>query len=230
MRERMMTGLLLLSILDAMGWTTMREQQIPKGFGGIEGRVVDLEGRSISGARVYAFPVGRPASRQPTTYTDDKGHFYLIPVAVGENMVHAAKEDEGYFDTFFAFFSVDPRANPNVMVYDQRITNGIVVQLGQKGARLVGEVLDARTSQPIPDATLHLAREDGPKNFLDTVLERGTGKFRILVPPIGFRLKVSAPGYKDWYYGKDGSKERAEVIRLTPNATKELLIPLQRIP
>ena len=200
-------------------------------FGAIEGRVLDTQGNPIAGAKVDTYPLDRPdASAPPITYvayTDEKGRFFLDGVLPGRHMVYASKEDQGYPDTFFAFFVADPEAVPKVSVSDKQVTQGVDIRLGEKAAKLVGRVMDARTGQPVEDAEIIFYRADNPSISYTTGPNESEGRFRRLIPSIPFKIKVSAPGYEDWYYRKEGAQDQADVLLLAPNAVEELNISLR---
>jgi hypothetical protein len=55
------------------------------------------------------------------------------------------------------------------------------------------------------------------------------GRLRLLLPPVPVIFKISAPGYQEWWYGADGSEERAEALLIETGSTRELAITLQPI-
>lgn len=197
------------------------------GFGAIEGQVVDAEGDPVSGATVYASNVGHLSGRQPTTYTSEKGGFFLESVPVGRNIVHASKESQGYPNTYFAFFAADAGTVPEVRVYDKKVTRGVVVRLGPRAGTLEGQILDAETRRPVLNATILLTRADNPRIFISRGPEYPDARFHVLVPPVGFRMQVSAAGYEDWHYAKDSSKH--QLVRLASNETRNVIILLHPI-
>ncbi|HEV2704589.1 MAG TPA: carboxypeptidase-like regulatory domain-containing protein [Pyrinomonadaceae bacterium] len=213
--------------LRAVSTHNPREESGPA-FGAIEGRVVDAAGQPLAGAVVEVRPADQMATSGalPVAYTNEEGRFFLDGVTPGTHMIYASKEDDGYPATFLAFFVTDASAIPKVTVYNKQVTEGTLVRLGPKAARLFGRVVDARTGQPVEEAEIILYREDNPDNYFSFGLNADGGRFQRLIPSIGFRMKVSSPGYEDWYYSGTPAREQAEVIRVEPNTTKELLISL----
>ncbi len=209
--------------------TTATKAESGPAFGAIEGQVVDSEGRPLAGAAVEVRPADQTivAGALPVAYTDDQGKFFLDGIAPGTHMIYAAKEDDGYPSTFLAFFVADASSIPKVTVYNKRVTEGTLVRLGPKAARLAGRIVDASTGQPIEEAEIVLYREDNPENYFSFGLNMDAGRFQRLIPPIGFRMKISSPGYADWFYGTDGTREQSQVIRVDPDTTKELLVSLK---
>ena len=199
-------------------------------FGAIEGHIVDETGRGIAGAMVTAIPAGQigPVT-QTVARADAHGRFMLIDLPPGTYLLYAAKEEAGYLSTSYSFFVVNPAAIPKVSVLAQQITQDVVIRLGAKAARLVGRVLDAETGQPIQRAEMMLIRADDPGKYHLTGPNKAGGIFQLIVPTVPFKIKVSAPGYRDWYYGSDGTREKSYVMLIAPDTTKELIIPLQQI-
>jgi hypothetical protein len=213
--------------LRAVSTHNRREEGGPA-FGAIEGRVVDASGKPLAGAVVEVRPADQTAASGalPVAYTNDEGRFFLDGVTPGTHMIYASKEDDGYPSTFLAFFVADATTIPKVTVHNKQVTEGTLVRLGPKAARLFGRVVDGRTGQPVEEAEIILYREDNPDNYFSFGLNADGGRFQRLIPSIGFRMKVSSPGYEDWYYNGIASREQAEVIRVEPNTSKELLISL----
>ena len=217
--------------LRAVSSTATPTEVAGPAFGAIEGRVVDEEGRPLAGAAVEIRPVDQTivAGALPVAYTDDAGKFFLDGIAPGTHMIYASKEEENYPATFLAFFVADPTSIPKVTVYDRQVTEGTIVRLGPKAARLVGRIVDAQTGQPVEEAEIVLYREDNADNYFSFGLNMDAGRFQRLIPPIGFRMKVSSPGYEDWFYGQDETPVRSEVIHVEPDTTKELMISLRPV-
>lgn len=112
----------------------------------------------------------------------------------------------------------------------------IVVRVGPTVARLKGKIMDAATGKwVITDAKdphylgpvmVGFYEANGDHVYMD--LELGCkAEFSVLVPTKPFRISVSAPGYKTWYYGSDGTKEHAMPMLLPSATTDELTITLK---
>ncbi|HEV7858392.1 MAG TPA: carboxypeptidase regulatory-like domain-containing protein [Pyrinomonadaceae bacterium] len=215
--------------------STRLPQELLGQSGGIEGRVVDVTGNPIAGALVNALYVNQPGQSKPgeapaMARSDEFGRFFLNDLRAGTYLLYAGKEEDGYLSSFFPFFITDSgTATPRVSVFERQITQNVVLQLGAKAARLVGRILDAETTRPIERAEIMLSREDNPKNFILTGPNKAGGIFQLQVPSVPFRIKVSARGYQDWYYGSDGTREHAAPIQLIPNTTKELIVNLRPV-
>jgi hypothetical protein len=94
---------------------------------------------------------------------------------------------------------------------------------------LTGKVRDAETNQPIKSVIMALHHADNPINAMGRSTGLPMGRLRLPVPPVPVIFKISAPGYQPWWYGADGSEERAEALHIVNGATRELDIHLHRI-
>jgi hypothetical protein len=202
------------------------------GSGAVEGRVFDERGQPVPGAAVYAFQPDRsgPGLRHEVR-TDGTGSFFLDSIQPGLNRICAVDETEYYPDTNATFYdSAVPY--PEVNVHEGKVVRGVVIRVGPKAGRLVGKVLDSNTNSPIRRAGLTFYDARGTQEYMGTGLRLPALDFNVLVPSTKpFRMKVWAPGYQTWYYGKDGTQAGAEPLRLSPGKTKEMIIrlrPLQK--
>lgn len=215
--------------------STRLPQELAGQLGAIEGRVVDEAGRAIGGALVNAVPLlqstaGDVPGAPSVVHADEFGRFSFDGLRAGTYLLYAAKEDEGYLSSLFPFFSTQGGAGmPRVSVIERQLTPNVIVQLGARAARLVGRVLDAETGQPLEKAEITLSREDNPNNFVLTGPNKSGGIFQLQVPTVPFRIKVSAQGYQDWYYGSDGTRGHAASLQLLPNTTRELIVNLRPV-
>lgn len=217
----------LLLALISVGVAQNRRQRIPEGFGIIQGRVLDTKGHPIARIRVYAERLGPgPDGIVPVVLTNRSGRFFLR-VRTGNYQIYPVRDKVDFRDLSYELF---PEWIANAVVYDQKITKGIVLQMNVQQAQLVGMATNVQSGQPVSKAEMLLCRTDVPSQCARTGIGGITSqfyRFRLIVPSIPLTIKVSARGYEDWYYGKDGSKERAEPLRLEPNTTKELTVSLK---
>ena len=199
-------------------------------FGAVEGFVVDEQGRPAGGVRVYALPADQPLlGEPPEAYTEGNGRFFLPEIPPGQHTLYAAPETEGYATALDVLPIIDPRTALRVPVIERRVTQGVVVRLGQRMARIIGRIVDAGTGQPIARAEIFISRADDPSSFHLTGPDSASGEFQLRVPPVPLRLRVSAAGYHDWYFGDDGTRARATSLRVEPNTTRQLIISLRPI-
>lgn len=215
--------------MRAMATRSPSMENTEPAFGAVAGRVVDLDGRPIAGATVDIRPVDQPVvpGALPLAYTDEQGNFFLDGVTPGTHVIFASKEEAGYPSTYLAFFIVDPDAILKVNVNNKQVTESVLVRLGPKAGRLIAHVVDAETTRPVEEAEVIFYREEKPADYFSFGLNKEPGKFEHLLPSLPLRMKISAPGYDDWFYGQDGTKERADILLLAPDTTKELAISLR---
>lgn len=197
-------------------------------YGAIEGRVLDSEGRAVEGATVELRPDSQTVTpgALPVARTDGRGRFFLDGLAPGEHTVFASKEEDGYPSAYQAFFISNEARPPRVSVSDRQVTGDVVVRLGPKAARLRAHVVDGVSGEPVEGAEVVLVREDDPEVSLSFGTDPRDGSFDRLIPSVPLRLTVQAPGYREWHYGADGTKEKARVLVVENNSVQELTIRL----
>jgi len=203
-----------------------------KNSGAIKGIVMTNEGEPVSKARVYVWlPTGNWLTRQIGATADDLGGFSLSNLPDGEYAVRAFKKEEGYPDLTFSFYSeaYETVQWPRVAVTNGNTVEDVVVHVpSPKCGRLLINVIDAKTNKTIREAEVSLTHEGKPKTLLRSGPTKTDGTFDLLVPPaVPIDLKVSALGYRDWYYKTDGSKGETKTLLLASDTTKELTVTLQ---
>jgi hypothetical protein len=195
--------------------------------GAIKGRVLN-EVIPASEAKVYAAPSDRPLSgRLPFTHTDSQGRFLLNDLAPGKYTVYAGTKDRIVNPAMLSAFMVaDPKSRVRIEVLDHQIIGDLELHLEPEPAKLIGQLVDAETGQPVQKAQMLLCREDNPRNCFGT---SANGRFELPVPSVGFSIKVSAPGYRTWHYGAHGSEKGSGILKLLPGSNEELVISLQPV-
>jgi hypothetical protein len=199
----------------------------------IKGIVTNSGGQPVSKAIVRANRVGNSEvlTRRNSVTTDDQGRFSLSNLPDGEYTIRAYKEEDGYPDLTFSFYSEAYNAThwPQITIVNGTTVEDVVVHLASpKCGRLLITVVDAETNKKIQDAEVSLNHEGKPKTLLISGANRPDYSFNLLVPPdVVIDLKVSAPGYRDWHYNTDSPKGEAKTLRVAPDTTKELNVSLQ---
>lgn len=237
MRRRLMVGVLVFSGLVAVASPhstpqTLEAQQepyspAPKSYGMVKGQVLNTEGQPVSWVDVSAYNTVSGSGRVPHDYTDEEGRFLIKRLPPGNYRITAEKREDRYAPTDSPFHSAGFVDVPLVDVYEQETTPDVTVRLGPKAARLIARVLDAATNKLVREATITLRRVDRPEYSYSKGHDVG-GKFRALVPPLPFRIEVSAPGYKAGHRRQDNSTE-ADVVLLQSNAVEEFVIFLEPV-
>src|SRR5687768_10247149 len=173
--------------------------------GRIEGRVINASGIPVSGAYVFANSDGVGSSLDFSSITDGDGNFRIQVPEAGTYTVGASKESDGYPLTISGFHREFLDPIPRVEVMTNQVVKDVIVQLGEKAAKIEGVVRAAADNRAISRATFTLRREDNP----DVLYRIGAqdakeiGRFEILVPSVAFTIEVTSSGYEPWKYGKD---------------------------
>jgi hypothetical protein len=208
-------------------------QSLGKNSGAIEGIVITNGGEPVSKARVYVMRLSDSnfVGRRNVMTANDLGRFSLSNLPDGEYTIRAFKEEDGYPDLTFYFYSAayDAMKWPRVTVTNGNTVQDVVVHVpSPKCGRLLITVIDAETNKTIRDAEVSLTHEGTPQTLFRPGATKTDGSFDLLIPPaVPIDLKVSAPGYRDWYYKTDGSKGQAKTLLLASDTTKELNVILQ---
>jgi|ERR1041385_7984714 hypothetical protein len=181
----------------------------------IAGTVHDLEGKPISGAVVYAYERARVIGRFVRLETRSKldGQFLIKGVLPGSYQVHAYKEVDGYPDTFFAFFNTNKNGWKDVEVSPSRVSN-VALELGPKGAWLSVSIRDEAGNEVSGNLGFQKLNENNP-SYSESV-DPGS---RVLVPPIAFRIIVTAPHFAKW---------QSEVLKPKSGETIPVYVRLKR--
>jgi Carboxypeptidase regulatory-like domain len=201
--------------------------QSAKGLGTIEGRVVTREGKPVSSATVYAFEYGR----SPMATTDGQGGFTLRNLPAGNHAIFAYKESDGFPNLLWSFYgeAYAKEAFPVVNVGENQVVRDVIIRLGPQAGRLLIRVIDARTRQPIKDASITLNHKGKPRTLFEPGGTTTAGEFDILVPPsVPINVVVKAPGYRTWIYLDERSDDR-DAIRLPPASSKKISVELEQL-
>jgi len=192
--------------------------------GSVQGVVLDSEGQPLARATVYGY-AEENYKETAHTQTDSDGRFTLKGLPVGITYLDAFKESDNYPYNFFAFFRSPGQNTPVIVrVKADQPTTDVVIQLGQRAARLELEIAD-EDEKPL-GAELVFTRLDQPGDY-----SRGgsvDGKVSMLIPPVPFRLMVDMDGYKPWHYGGDKWQGKEGVLSLKSGEVLNLIIRLQK--
>jgi hypothetical protein len=226
MKRRMFVGSIAAGFLASK---TLSQNSPQTEFSGvINGYVLNEEGRPVGKADVYAQPTKAAwAGRLPSGRSDSSGRFTIHVWHPTEYAVTAVKEKDGYPDTYNSFYGPPTVTWPIVTIGEWQTHHEVTVYLGPSLGRLTGKILDAETAQPIEIVRMNLHHLNNPEKFISRGAEYPKGRYRLLVPVVPVKFKISVPGYQEWWYGADGSEERAEALQIEPGSTRELTIRLR---
>ena len=195
--------------------------------GEVRGTVKTLSGNPVMGATVSAHPFHRAGNTSRwEAGTDQEGNFLIRGLPPGPYTLSAVKEADYFADTRFTFYD-SKYPPPEVVVNAGQVTRNVLITVGPQAARVVGWIIDAATQERVRGAGITFYMADSPQPHL--VVGVGVlGEFNRLVGSnTPFRMKVSAPGFRTWYYGPDNTEEHAAMIRMKPGETKKLIIRLK---
>ena len=189
--------------------------------GVIEGQVLNLDGSTASQAEVWAIPAGGPnQGTLPRSRASVLGQFSIRIQKPGRYLIIAAQKKEGYTSAI----CYGPQAPPEVLIDEGQPRQSAVVRLGPMLGRITGTVLDAETNRPVEKGEVELQLRSH-QMALTRQGPYSKGQFELCAPPGLFSLKVSAPGYQDWY--GNGSKGQPELFAVQLGDHHELTIRLR---
>lgn len=190
--------------------------------GVVTGTVLDEHGNPVAQAKVHITEKGVFLTHRVLQFheTDADGHFRIAHVHWGTYIIIAGKEDAGYPDTKFAFYSNN--TEPVVVLTEDSPTADVTLKLGPKAGVLdVAPVTDELSGKEIRSASITLRRADN-----DLFISTSTTVGRILVPSLtGVEVTISAPGYKLWP-PPDQVSSKGRIL-LKPEEVLKLKIVLQ---
>lgn len=198
----------------------------------IVGRVVDAQGQPVPKAAVHVLMVGaNPSGRRLFYFTDAEGNFSIKGLTPGAYNIFVRKEDDGFPDTEYFFYSSKETSVPQAVVSDDQSPPFVTVRIGPKAGRITGRVVNATTGASIGDATMTFSRPENKYMVLITSPHGadGIGTFNFLLPAAPLRIKVTAPGYVPWNYHSLVSKEQMDLLTLEPGQTIEMVVRMRPV-
>ena len=225
--QKAVRSVICLSVLlSAISHASASEDQ-----GAISGIVLDTQGNPVANAHVTTRDLDLPANTVevgagvvPFVETDAQGRFSFKGLKVNHHYkVYPEKEQDGYPDMMLGMYNPTDNA-PIATATSSATAEGITVHMGPKAARLKWNVRDAGSGNPINSPTVSFQRRDNRASAGGTALA-GEG---VLVPSdTDLTVGISAPGYRDWYYGETLDKSTAAALRILPGDEKTLQVQMQ---
>ena len=223
---RLLLSLLLVGVSYAM--TSAQDVQQNTALAQISGRVLDGDGKPVRGASVCAN--SRPAGISGVCAPSRAGGKFTIHMLKPglEYIVFASKREDYYPFPTPGFYDAPPGTRVKVKLEEGRALQDVEVRLGPKAGRLVGTVINAETNEVLKQFRLLACRDDRPEDCIAAGSGDKTGRFNLLVPTVPFSIKISAPGFEDWY-GSESPREQPAALLVGSGTTMELNIFLRPI-
>jgi hypothetical protein len=156
--------------------------------------------------------------------TDQSGEFTLSNLLLGDKLLMAMKEDDGYPNPYWSFYH--PREPIRVTLTSDRPKIAFIrLMLEPKAAVVVGTISDAVTGEPL-SASIHMWRADNENDYVD---QGAFGQYRILVPAdTKVRISVRSPGYREWFNGGATEASGTASIAISDSHIQNLDVKLTR--
>ena len=186
--------------------------------GSVRGKVVDAHGRAIVGAQLHASKDGEvSASAIQYVTSSDKGEFLISNLPLGSYRIFGKKEDEGYGDNSFEFYS--DHLPPHVQITTEAADVEVTVVLGPKGAILSGTIVEDASGRPrVASAILRKTKDPSKPIGIEV-----NANFRILIPAgEDISIKLVSADHESW------TNEGAP-LHLEPGTTKVINVRLRRM-
>lgn len=207
----------------------VREPTVRGAGGAIEGRVTNAEGQAVAGALVTAEPKGASARPILTDISDGDGNYRIEVERPGTYVVYGSKKQDGYATTLSAFHQLIPLSLPEAEVGPNEVAKGVEVNLGAKCSIVTVIVTDGANGRPINNVGITLRRADNPQMLYGVSEEavKKNGKFKVLVPPVPFTLRVSTHGYEPRTVGGRENGDEEEPLVVGPGEVREIRVALR---
>lgn len=223
MRRHMHTCLLAFLLMSAASAQTAQQNPLV-----IKGRVLDDQGRPVSGAHVIASPDGGLRGRVPSASSDSSGEFTIVVYKPDSYKVSASKPADGYPSSSNPFYYPTEDSLAHVSVLGVGEAPFATIRFGPKAGNITGRIVDAETGRVVEDFQITLCRAEVPMYCHRQSTKQSGGRFHMLIPAASLTIQVSASGYEDWY-GTEREDRRPVSVQVSPGTTKELNVSLARL-
>jgi hypothetical protein len=208
---------LLLLLVGSSALCQNAEMQL----GSICGTVLNENGSPASSVKVSPFYMGAHSGGVPFARTDEKGHYCLRELPLGDYDVTADDPDRGYPSMTSGFFRTTPlRSRVSISATD--LNGHADWKIPYRAGFVKVELVDAQSGKPIVPMFFDLVVQSRPE--VGHMYGSTASTTALLVPPNeDVIVTIHASGYRE-----DTDKEpQRTVINLLPGETKELHIALQ---
>ena len=151
--------------------------------------------------------------------SDRDGKFALKLDGPGKYVLAYDLRDKGYLPQSIPFFRDPVNSPPEAVLTESSPAAEVVIFMSKNGV-LTGEALDGQTRLPIERLDFRMCHANNRTICWSTSAKSATGDFSVPTPFVPFVLKISAPGFEDWF-GTSGSDENVPIE--VPAETKSQL-------
>ena len=217
------------AMLVLLGYATVVSAQTE---GTITGTVVDESNRPLAKVKVFVEAGGFQMHKTIKYWeTDSAGNFTADHLTWGTYSVNTVKVEDGYGDTSTSLHYTG--GAHTVTLSPQTPLANIPISLGPREGRIMAiNVSDSTTGKPVGNASVKLSRIEpsapGEPRHGGAILTSVIFRPPLLVPArASVEIKISAPGYADWYYPGTGDPSKAELVVFQPDEQRTFNVLLQ---
>jgi len=135
----------------------------------------------------------------PPAHTDKHGSFALVYPALGEGLLTASKESEGFPDTTNALYRGSSPSYVPVHLKGGAVIRGMNLNFALPRPLLKLTVVDKVSRLPVRNARILIGWPDDPNIMFSTIV-RTDGTFAMVLPKHPISITVSAPARNVWRY------------------------------
>ncbi len=201
--------------------------QSPEPRGTITVKVIDPQGKPVSGATVkmeHQRRAGFIYKVFPSCTTDASGECTCNYLPTDTYTILASAPSEGYPDLTFAFYGRQIKRVVVVLTPGSSIDNA-VFQLGPKAARLKLAILDDATGAPIGSAAIVLRDASDNPDWLK--LDRDLDSNVLITPEQDVLIEVIAKDYESWRLSDHLELTGGRPLHLHSDERREMTIRLK---
>ena len=195
----------------------------------IGGQVQDNAGKAVRGVRVCAlaadFDPKKPNTFIPCALSDERGQFTIAVTKTSTYKLVYDASTQGFQSTYLPFFRHPSAPLPEVVVDDEHVRSQITVTMLPKNGLLTGRAVDAKTGLPVDNMEFMLCIATYPLICWTVNSKNSSGYFKLATPQVPFKLRIKAPGFKEWL-GLNGDKDTP--LNVAPETKAEFSVFLRR--